>query len=87
VVVGYKYDGVTEGNVPYSIGFQPSGARGTLFANHCSVQSHFSDVSISQEINVFFVTICPHTYDKYNSFSATLNCPIRLVIRTVYILT
>jgi len=52
VVAGYKYDGVTEGNVLYSIGFQPSGARGTPFANHCSLQTHLSDVSISQEFNV-----------------------------------
>jgi hypothetical protein len=62
VVVGYEYNGMTEGNVvPYSIGFQPSGARGTPFANHSSLQTHLSDVSISQEINVYFATICPHT--------------------------
>ena len=59
MVVAYKYNGMTEGNVVlYSIGFQPSGARGTPFANHCSLQTHLSDVSISQEINVYFVTIC-----------------------------
>jgi hypothetical protein len=90
VVVGYKYSGMTEGTVVlYGIGFQPSGARGIPFANLCSLQTYHSDVSVSQE-NVYFVTICPHTYNKYDSSSATLIYPccfIGLMVRTVGILT
>jgi len=63
MVVGYKCNGMTEGTVVLcGVGFQPSGARGTPFANHCSLQTRLSDVRISQGIDVYFVTICPHTH-------------------------